>query len=93
MKKYIFPLNYNYLGKLFGIIEYKLLLILSLFGVFLIFILSLLKFSLFAKISCFIVIFLPTFLILNTSVNHEPFYIFIISVIKHYCHSNKYIIK
>ena len=93
MKKYIFPLNYDYLSKLFGIIEYKLLLPLSIFGLILVLILSLSYFSFFVKAGIFIFIFFPFFFIFNTSVNHEPFYLFIISVIKHYEKASKYIIK
>lgn len=93
MKKYFFPLNYDYLSKLFGIIEYKLLLPLSLFGLFIILILSLFKLSFFVKAGIFISIFLPFFLIFNTSVNHEPFYLFVFSVIKHQQCANKYILR
>lgn len=93
MKKYIFPLNYDYLSKLFGLIEYKLLVPLSIFGLTLVLILSLFKFSFFIKAGIFISIFFPFFLIFNTSVNHEPFYLFVISIIKHYKKVSKYIIK
>lgn len=93
MKKYIFPLNYVYLSKLFGIIEYKILLPIAILGLILFLILSISNFSFFVKTGIFISIFLPSFLIFNTSVNHEPFYLFIISVIKHYKKACKYIIK
>lgn len=93
MKKYIFPLNFDYLSKLFGIIEYKLLIPLILFAVLLILILSLFNLSFFAKFGIFISIFLPVFLLFNTEVNHEPFYIFIFCLISHYLKAGKYLIK
>ena len=93
MKKYYFPLNYDYLGKIFGIIDYKLILPLTFLGISLFLILSFFNISIFIKIGIFTTIFLPIFLIFNTSINHEPFYLFAISIVKHYSNSNKYIIK
>lgn len=93
MKKYIFPINYDYLSKVLGIIEYKVLIPLAVLALVLISVLSLFNISFFVKFGIFISIFLPTFLLFNTSVNHEPFYVFIISVIKHQYFSSKYILK
>lgn len=93
MKKYIFPLNYNYSNKLFGIVEYKLLIPLCIWGIVLIFILSLFEISFFVKFGIFITLFLPIVLLLNASFNHEAAYIFLYSVIKHKLISNKYILK
>ena len=93
MKKYFFPLNYNYSNKLLGIIEYKLLIPLCIFGIFIIGILSLFKLSFFTKFGIFITFFLPTALILNASFNHEPAYLFLYSVVKHKLTSHKYILK
>lgn len=93
MKKYIFPLNFDYLSKLFGLIEYKLLIPLLILGIVLIIIISLFNFSFFTKFGIFISIFLPIFLLFNTEVNHEPFYIFIFCLISHYLKAGKYLLK
>ena len=93
MKKYFFPLNFDYLSKLFGVFEYKLLLPLGILACVLIFILSLFNFSTFTNIGIFISIFLPIFLLFNTSVNHEPFYLFLFCLISHYFNAQKYILK
>ncbi len=91
MKKYFFPLNFDYSNKLFGIIEYKLLIPLSIIGLLLILILSFFNLSFFMKFGIFITLFLPLILLLNISINHEPSYLFLYSVITHKLHSNKYI--
>lgn len=93
MKKYFFPLNYDYLTKLFGIIEYKLLIPLIVFALILALILSLFDFSFFIKFGIFITIYLPVFLLFNTNVNHEPFYLFLLCLIEHFHNSNKYLLK
>lgn len=93
MKKYFFPLNFDYLSKLFGIIEYKLLIPLVIFAILLGLIISLFNFSFFTKFAIFVSLFLPVFLLFNTSVNHEPFYLFIFCLITHYLRSGKYLIK
>ena len=84
MKKYFFPFNFEYLSKLFGIIEYRLLVPLIIFAIILGLIISLFNFSILTKLGIFITIFLPIFLLFNTSVNHEPFYIFLLCLIIHY---------
>lgn len=93
MKKYFFPLNYDYLSKLFGIIEYKLLIPLVIFAIILALIISLFNFSIITKFGIFITIFLPIFLLFNTSVNHEPFYLFLFCLIEHYKNASTYLIK
>ena len=93
MKKYYFPLNFNYSNKLFGIIEYKLLIPISIFSLLIIFILSFFTFSFFTKFGIFIALILPPTLLLNTSFNNEPAYLFLYSVIIHKLTSKKYILK
>ena len=90
---YFFPLNYNYSGKLLGIIDGKLLLPLALYGIFLFAILKLTVIEIFIKVIIFIFLFLPIALLLNSQINSEPFYSFIFSVIKHFLLSKKYIFK
>lgn len=93
MKKYFFPLNYTYSNKLLGIIEYKLFIPLCILSIIIFKILSFFKFSFFTKFGIFITLVLPIFLLLNTSFNHEPAYLFLYSVLKHKFSSNKYIKK
>lgn len=93
MKTYFFPINYDYSLKWFGLIEYRLLIPLLIFGVIIIAILSLIDISLFQKIGIFITIFIPVLLILNTSFNYEPSYIFLYCVILHKINSKKYTFK
>lgn len=90
---YFFPLNYNYSGKILGIIDSKLLLLLAGYGLLLFAILKTITIEIFAKIIIFIFLFLPIALLLNSQVNSEPFYLFIFSVIKHILLSKKYIFK
>ena len=92
-QKYFFPLNYNYSGKIFGIIDGKLLLPLALYGILLFIILRNIIIDIFIKIIIFIFLFLPVSLLLNSRVNSEPFYTFIFSIIKHILLSKKYIFK
>lgn len=90
-QKYVFPLNYDYSGKLLGMIDYALLLPLAIYGGFLFFILKLFSFSLLTKIALFLLFFLPIALMLNSRVNSEPFYQFIFAVIRHYSKAKKYL--
>lgn len=92
-QKYYFPLNYDYSGKLFGIIDNKLLLPLGLYAFILFFILKIFSISIFPKIIIFIFAFLPIALMLNSNVNSEPFYLFVIAVIKHVIRTKIYLYK
>ena len=92
-QKYFFPLNYHYSGKLLGIIEYHLLLPIAIYGFILFFILRLLQLNIFTKIILFTIFFLPLTLLLNSSINSEPFYTFIFSIIKHTFKGKRYLYK
>ena len=91
MKKYIFPINYDFANKLFGIIDYAILPGISAYAVILIIILALIKTLLVIKIGIFLILFLPPTLLLSTSINKEPFYLFIFFVIKHQFTKGKYL--
>ena len=93
MKKYIFPLNFDYSNKLLGFIEYKVLLYMSVCAALLILILYPLSFSTFAKFCIFITVFFPILLLVNTNINHIPFYILVYSIVKHSLTSGKYLKK
>ena len=91
MKKYIFPINYDYSWKWLGIIEYRLLLPIGILGAIIFGIISLFSLSFLQKLGIFITIFIPLMLFINTSSNHEPSYSFLYSVILHKLTSKKYI--
>ena len=93
MKKYIFPINYDYSWKWLGIIEYRLLLPIGILGAIIFGIISLFSLSFLQKLGIFITIFIPLILFINTSFNQEPSYIFLYSVILHKLTSKKYIQK
>ena len=92
-QKFFFPLNYDYSNKLLGVIEYKLLTPFSVYGLILFFILKPLEIDFFLKIGIFILFFLPTLLMLNSKVNSEPFYSFLVAIVKHYIKSKIYLYK
>lgn len=89
-KKYIFPLNFDYSSKFLGIFEYRILLPFCIFGFVLAFLLSRLNLSTVAAINSFILIFLPLFLLANTTIFKEPLIKFLICIIKHYLTAGKY---
>lgn len=92
-QKFFFPLNYDYSNKLLGIIEYKLLLPLLSLASILIMILYKTNIDFFSKVGIFTLVFLPILLILNSQVYNEPFYHFVIAVIKHYVNRKDLLIQ
>lgn len=92
-QKYFFPLNYNYSGKLLGIIDYQLIFPISIYAFILFLILKTFSISIFIKIVIFIFFFLPITLLLNSRINSEPFYTFIVAITKHYIKSKIYLYK
>ena len=90
MKTYIFPLNFDYSPKLLGIFEYKTLVPLAIFAFIFSNILKLIPITLTTKITIFIVIFIPLFLLLNTKVHKEPLIHFIFCIIKHFLFCGTY---
>lgn len=92
-QKFFFPLNYDYSNKFIGIIEYKLLTPLIIYGIILIVIISQFNITFFQSSGIFIVLFFPIFFLLNSKVYSEPFYSFIIAIIKHYINGKIYLYK
>lgn len=92
-QKFFFPLNYDYSNKLLGIIDYKLLIPLIVFGGFIIITLHNFELTFFIKTTIFISVFLPISLILNSQVYNEPFYLFIFAVFKHILNGKIYLYK
>ncbi len=80
MKKYIFPVNYRYANKFLGIIEYRVLLPLSIYGIMIFCILYLIKLDFFLSVGIFIFLFVPPTILLGVGIKNEPFLPFLISV-------------
>lgn len=69
--KFIFPQNYSFSNKLFGIIEYSTAIFFLIFGILLYCFLNCFIFDLFFKLFLFILLFLPTLLLGIIGFNHE----------------------
>ena len=82
MRKFIFPTNYKYANKFLGIIEYRVLLPLSIYGGIIFFILYLLKIDFFWGAGIFIVLVGPPAILLGIGVQGEPVIPFLISIYK-----------
>ena len=92
-QKFFFPLNYDYSNKFLGIIEYKLLTPLIIYGIIIFTILKQFSFDFFTFLGIFIVLFFPIVLMLNSRVHNEPFYTFILAIINHILNSKIYLYK
>lgn len=93
MKKYIFPLNYKYSAKFLGIIDYQVLLPLSVYAVIIIAILYIIKIDFFVCFGIFIFLFLPPFLILSIGVHNQPTLSYFRAVFRYYKNSKFYLFK
>ncbi len=91
MKKYIFPLNYDYSNKFLGIFEYRILTPFVIFGFVLARIISGLDIGMYTSINVFILTYFPLFLIANTTVYKEPLVLFLCCIIRHYIKAGKYV--
>ncbi len=89
MDNYLFPLNYKYASKFLGIIEYKILLPISVYLGIIIFILYILKIDFFVSFGIVILLGLPPILILSINVNGQPPVSYFKAVIKFYRKSQK----
>lgn len=81
-QKYRFPLNFNYSNKFLGLVEYKSLLPLILYGLILFTILFLLNLNFFISAGIFTFLFLPFILLIFLGVFHEPFIPFLLNLIR-----------
>jgi len=76
--KFIFPQNYKFKNKLFGIIDYSALILNIIWGFFIYFFINFIFDNINIKIFIFILFFLPVFLFSIIGFNHENIiYIFI----------------
>ena len=69
--KFIYPKNYNFKSKLFGIIDYSTAIFLTLWGTFLFCLLNLLIPITYIKIFLFIALFFPILIFGFVGFNHE----------------------
>lgn len=92
-QKFFFPLNYDYSSKFLGIIEYKLLTPLIIYGTIIFLTLKQTSFDFFTNLGIFIILVLPPILILNSTVHNEPFYTFILAITHHILSSKIYLYK
>lgn len=91
--KFIFPQNYKYKNKLFGIIDYQSL-IFNIIWDFIIFLLSsLFSFSITMKVILFSILCLPILIITIIGFNHENIIYVIIYIIRFYRKNKIYIYK
>ena len=93
MKKFIFPLNYKYSAKFLGILDYSILLPLSLDAVVIVIIFYLLKLDFFIAFGLFIILVLPPFLLLSVGINNQPAISYVMSIYKFYKNSKLYLYK
>ncbi len=70
--KFFFPLNYKYSAKFLGIIEYKVLLPISIVIGIIICILYTLKVDFFVSFGIVVVLAIPSILLLSTGINGQP---------------------
>ena len=69
--KFIFPQNYSFKNKLFGFIDYSTAILNILWDAFIFCCLDFFPFSITIKISCFIILCFPLFLLSIFGLNHE----------------------
>ena len=69
--KFIYPKNYNFKSKLFGLIDYSTAIFLTLWGAFLFCLLNLLIHVTYIKIFLFIALFFPFLIFGFVGFNHE----------------------
>ena len=71
--KYIFPQNYTFKNKLFGIIDYSTLILNIIWDAFIFCLLDIFITNISFKISCFIIFCFPLLLFSIIGFNHENF--------------------
>lgn len=92
-QKFIFPLNYDYSAKFLGIIEYKLLTPLLIYGIAIFLLIRCFNLTFFTAVCIFIFMFFPIALLLNSRFYTEPFYTFFICILSHYIKGKIYLYK
>lgn len=80
MRKFFFPINYKYANKFLGIIEYRVLLPLSIYAGAIFLVLYLLQIEFFLGTGIFIVLVVPPAILLGTGIQGERVIPFLISI-------------
>lgn len=93
MQKYIFPMNYKYSSKFLGIIDYSVLIPLTIYAALIIFLLYIFKIDFFLSFGILIVLIIPPLLILSIGIHNQPAFSYIIAVYKFYKNSKLYLYK
>ena len=73
---FIFPENYNFKNKIFGLFDYSTVIINISWAILIFKLLKLLSFNFNIKISCFIILYLPLFLFSLFGFNNENIFYF-----------------
>ena len=82
MRKFIIPTNFKYANKFLGIIEYRVLLPLTIYAGIIFFILYLLKLDFFFSIGIFIVLVGPPTILLSVGIQGENVFPYLMNIIK-----------
>ncbi len=88
MNKYFFPLNYKYNTKFLGIIEYNVLLPISIYASIICFLCYIFKIDFFVSVGILVFFTLPPLLLLSTSLNGQPPFLYMKAIIS-FCVSQK----
>ena len=91
--KFIFPQNFNFKNKLFGIIDYPTMIFNLIYFLILLFICNLLIKNLTLKIIIIIFMYLPIFLLSVIDFNHENILYFFWYILKFYFKPKIYLYK
>ena len=91
--KFIFPQNYNFNTKLFGVIDYKTAILNIIIGVLIFLILNFIFNNLLLKIIIFIIIYFPIFLLSIFGFNHENIFYVITYLFKFVKNEKLYLYK
>ena len=91
--KFIFPQNFNFKNKLFGIIDYPTMIFNLIYFLILLFICNLLIKNLTFKIIIIIFMYLPIFLLSVIDFNHENILYFFWYILKFYFKPKIYLYK
>ena len=89
--KFIFPQNYNFQTKLFGFIEYSTAIFNIIYWIILYTILNIFITNLTLKLSIFIILALPIFILSITGIYKENFLNILYYIFKYFLNCNVYV--
>ena len=91
--KFIFPTNYNFKSKIFGIIDYNVAIFNLILYVFVFCFLNLFIDNIYIKVIFFIILCFPAFILSIVGFNHENVLYVLSYLIKFYINRNIYLYK